>query len=120
MSRPDDGAGLFRSSLPQDLTDAGEPVFEEPWQAQAFAMTISLYNRGLFSWSEWTLTFSGKLAETAARGDARSYFEDWLAALETLVGTCTEVQPSALAELKQRWEQAYRTTPHGEKVVLPS
>ena len=33
--------------------DDGEPVFREPWEAQAFAMTLALYERGLFTWTEW-------------------------------------------------------------------
>jgi len=33
--------------------DAGEPVFAEPWQAHAFAMVMSLYNDGHYTWGEW-------------------------------------------------------------------
>ena len=38
------------AALPRD---AGDPVFEEPWQAHAFAMVMSLYQYGLYSWAEW-------------------------------------------------------------------
>jgi hypothetical protein len=64
---------------------------------------------------------TARLSERAATGDDRNgetYYEDWLAALEQLVGSRTEIQPSLLADLKSRWEQAYRTTPHGESVTL--
>ena len=30
-----------------------EPVFSEPWQAEAFALVVALHERGLFSWAEW-------------------------------------------------------------------
>ena len=30
------------------------PVFREPWEAEAFAMTLALHERGLFTWGEWT------------------------------------------------------------------
>ena len=33
--------------------DAEGPVFREPWEAQAFAMALHLYDRGLFKWPEW-------------------------------------------------------------------
>ena len=28
-------------------------AFEEPWQAQAFALTLDLHGRGAFTWTEW-------------------------------------------------------------------
>ncbi len=120
MSQPEDGKSLFRSLLPDELVDTGEPVFAEPWQAQAFAMTISLYNKGVFTWGEWTETFSGELKKRASGDDegGRHYYEDWLAALEAIVSNRTEVQPAKLGELKDKWKQAYRTTPHGEKVSI--
>jgi hypothetical protein len=38
------------AALPRD---AGEPVFAEAWQAHAFAMVMSLYQDGHYSWAEW-------------------------------------------------------------------
>ena len=38
------------------------PPFDEPWQAQAFAMAVSLNQRGLFSWSEWTKALGAEIA----------------------------------------------------------
>jgi len=32
--------------------DAEGPVFGAPWEAQAFAMTMALHARGLFTWPE--------------------------------------------------------------------
>ena len=40
--------------------DAGGPVFREPWEAQAFAMTVALYRRGLFTWPEWAETLGAR------------------------------------------------------------
>jgi hypothetical protein len=31
----------------------GEPVFAEPWQAQAFALAVELSAKGHFTWKEW-------------------------------------------------------------------
>ena len=38
------------ASVPGIPQDAAGPVFREPWEAQAFAMTLALHERGLFSW----------------------------------------------------------------------
>ena len=46
------------------LTNAdgeAEPVFAEPWQAQAFAMTLQLHQRGLFSWPEWAAALAAQI-----------------------------------------------------------
>ena len=40
-------------AVPSIPCDAEGPVFREPWEAQAFALTLSLYDRGLFAWTEW-------------------------------------------------------------------
>ncbi len=34
--------------------DEGGPVFERPWQAQAFALVVELYKAGKFRWPEWS------------------------------------------------------------------
>jgi len=46
-------------ALPDLPRDDDGPVFAEPWQAQAFAMTLALHEAGIESrpyigsWSEW-------------------------------------------------------------------
>ena len=45
MTEPNQTAGLDLSNLPCD--DAGEPIFAEPWQAQAFAMVLKLHQDGV-------------------------------------------------------------------------
>ena len=74
--------------LPSIPRDAEGPVFREPWQAQAFGMTVVLHERGHFTWREWTDRLTAEIAAAAARGDVDDgtrYYLYWLAALEKLV-----------------------------------
>ena len=40
-------------SLPELPGASSEPVFNEPWEASAFAIAVCLNQAGLFSWAEW-------------------------------------------------------------------
>ncbi len=54
-------------SVPPLPEGIGEPVFNEPWEASAFAIAVSLNQAGLFSWNEWVECLSSEIkeAETA-------------------------------------------------------
>lgn len=101
-----------------------EPVFAEPWQAQAFAMTLSLHERGAFTWSEWAQTLAETIAEAQARGDADrgdTYYAHWLAALERLVQRKGIGSASELERTRDAWDHAADRTPHGQPIeLLPS
>ena len=74
--------------LPGMPVEGVEPVFCEPWEAHAFALAVSLHQRGLFSWREWAEALAQQIAAAQAAGDADlgdTYYRHWLAALETLV-----------------------------------
>ena len=47
-----------------------EPVFREPWEAHAFALIVSLHERGLFTWPEWAEALAAQIGAAQARGDA--------------------------------------------------
>lgn len=88
--------------------DDDGPVFKAPWEAQAFALVIRLHEQGLFTWSEWTEQLGQSIAAARARGDpdlGNTYYEHWLAALETLVTTKGLVSAELLAERKDAIEQ---------------
>jgi nitrile hydratase accessory protein len=97
-----------------------DPVFEEPWQAEAFALAVHLNAAGAFTWTEWAEALSAELAAAGEGDDGARYYEHWLAALERLVTTRGLAAADALAERKDAWAEAFRTTPHGKPVVLPS
>jgi nitrile hydratase accessory protein len=74
--------------LPGIPLSAGSPVFNEPWQARAFAMTLALHERGVFTWPQWAEALSRQITAAQAAGDADlgdTYYQHWLRALESLV-----------------------------------
>src|SRR5262249_37931718 len=101
--------------------DADRPVFDEPWQAQAFALAVKLSEQGHFTWKEWAAALANELKAAASRGesdDGSQYYEHWLAALERLVASKGLASPAALSLRKKAWQDAYRRTPHGVPVEL--
>jgi nitrile hydratase accessory protein len=113
-------------ALPRQPRDAGEPVFAEPWQAQAFALAIKLSEAGWFTWVEWAAALAEEIraadAADAKAGrtpdDGTRYYEHWLSALEKLVAAKKLAEEAAIQVRKDEWAEAYRHTPHGQPVEL--
>ncbi len=110
-----DQLGRQIASLPRDEDG---PVFREPWEAQAFAMTVKLHERGLFTWNEWAETLGAEIAAAGPDDTAENYYLRWLAALETLVAAKGTLAAAEIAERKDAWDRAARATPHGEPIEL--
>ena len=92
-------------------------MFSEPWQAQAFAMALTLHESGAFTWPEWAQALSAQLASDPA-DDGSRYYEHWVAALEGLSAGRALASTQELATRKDAWADAYRRTPHGRPVEL--
>lgn len=109
--------------LPELPKDDGGPVFRAPWEAQAFGLTLTLFERGCFTWKEWTGHLSAEIAAARERGevdDGSRYYEYWLAALEKLAAEKGLATFAEMLVRKGEWDQAARATPHGKPIVLPS
>lgn len=89
-----------------------DAVFEFPWQAQLFGLTVALSEAGLFTWSDWTHALGGRLAQ------GRDYWPAWLSAFETLLAQRGIALPADIDALAQRWREAARATPHGTPIRL--
>ena len=101
--------------------DENGPVFDYPWQAQAFALTVELHKAGRFSWPEWVEVFSEEIKASPARpGESvnDAYYRQWMAALETMVSSRNLLDRDGLAARKEEWKQAYLNTPHGQPILL--
>ena len=124
MSQPNSLQGTEKlAALPRLPRDEGGPVFAEPWQAQVFALAVRLSEQGHFSWKEWATALADELKLAASRGepdDGSRYYEHWLAALERLVAAKGLSDAAAMLARKEAWADAYRHTPHGKPVELPS
>src|SRR4051794_9828566 len=118
-----DRSAAFRASkeVPSIPRDEGGPVFREPWEAQAFAMTLALYDKGLFTWPEWAQTLAAEIKRAQAAGDpdtGETYYLHWLAALERLVAEKGVASADSLHRVKHAWEHACERTPHGKPIEL--
>lgn len=100
--------------LPDMVLDGDEPVFNEPWEAQAFALTVSLYDKGLFGWDEWAASLSSEIHG----GEERSYYRHWLVALEKLVAAKELTSLQNIDDREEAWHAAAARTPHGEPIKL--
>ena len=98
------------------------PVFREPWEAQAFAIVVALHQQGLFSWSEWSQALSSQIAaaQTPETDNGETYYQHWLAALETLVAAKGLSSREELTRYQRAWEHAAHRTPHGMSIDLRS
>ena len=106
------------ASIPRD---ADGPVFREPWEAQAFAMTLALHERGLFSWAEWAAALGAEIKRAQGAGDpdtGETYYLHWLATLEKLVAEKGVTTAEALLGYRDAWDRACDRTPHGKPIEL--
>jgi nitrile hydratase accessory protein len=98
-----------------------EPVFEQPWHGQAFALTVHLNESGLLPWGDWAARFAATLRSHGLDRDLNGgddYFLAWVDTLEEFLLDADMTEPAALADMKMAWETAYLATPHGQPVKL--
>ena len=90
MNRPELGPGPLKAK-------DGEPMFGEPWHAQALAIADLLVTRGVVSPARWAETLGAEIKTLqAAHDDRETYFRAVLAALERVLaenGAVTRAEP---------------------------
>src|SRR5688500_7407312 len=69
LSQHEDMVRVAAEVAPITRGDAGAPVCREPWEAQAFGMTLALYEQGLFTWTEWAAALSDAIKRAQGAGD---------------------------------------------------
>jgi nitrile hydratase accessory protein len=106
----------------QPVDDTGTPVFAEPWQAKAFALTVLLHHRGAFTWPEWAAALAAECAddpsEAALQDSNSAYYQAWLRALQSLLAANGITALDEITALSEAWQRAALATPHGTPIRL--
>jgi nitrile hydratase accessory protein len=94
---------------------ADQPVFQEPWEARAFALVVALHERGLYTWREWSDALTTRIAANST--DVQTY-RQWVGALEDLLAAKGLSSIDEILTWRTAWRNAIRRTPHGEPIEL--
>ncbi len=114
LERPEQALGPLRRK-------DGDPVFDEPWQAQALAMADELVRAGVFSAADWAQALGAELQHRHGAGTpdtSETYYRAVLSALEQLLDKGGAVSSRDLSARRDAWERAYLSTPHGRPITL--
>ncbi|WP_321954158.1 nitrile hydratase accessory protein [Paraburkholderia bannensis] len=101
------------------VTCGPEKPFSLPWQAELFATTVHLTQRGGIEWKEWVEVFSEMISKSPQQGDETvddAYFRQWAMAFENLLIARGITSSSDIDETQEHWFRSYINTPHGNAV----
>lgn len=123
LSQPDTAPKACADAALQPIRRAeGEPLFAEPWEAQALALAVALQQAGAYTAQEWAEALGAAIRRAQQAGDpddGSTYYRHVLSALEHLVQEKRIASADLLAARKAAWVEAYEHTPHGKPVELP-
>jgi nitrile hydratase accessory protein len=108
-------------AIPGLPVDEDGPVFHAPWEAHAFAMALTLHQRGVFTWSEWAAALAEEITRAQHAGDpdtGETYYLHWLTTLENLAAAKGVTSAEALHRYRDAWDRACDRTPHGQPIEL--
>ena len=114
-------AAAATAAIPSIPRDDDGPVFRAPWEAHAFAMALTLHDRGVFTWPEWAAALASEIKRAQAAGDpdtGETYYRHWLATLERLVAEKGVATRDTLDRYRDAWDRACDRTPHGKPIEL--
>ncbi|MDF1726589.1 MAG: nitrile hydratase accessory protein [Sulfitobacter sp.] len=103
------------------MNEAPQPVFDEPWHAQVFALTVHLNETGQLHWPDWAARFGATLKRHGLEKElngGEDYFAAWLETLEAILADRDAGAPAELERFRAAWEAAYLATPHGQPVRI--
>ena len=133
--------GVPNLNMPERRGGAAQPgdaqgsVFEEPWQAHAFAIVMSLYQNGHYTWPDWDDYLGHEIQSpdhfpgapkqeqeikdranynqflAACEEDGARYYHHWLAGLEKMLDKKGLVSASELSEREAAIRKVEETGP---------
>lgn len=123
--KPPESSPVGVTTIP-GLTDrSNEPYFHAPWQAKLFALTLSLQERGLFSWQDWSERLSRQLrmdanisSDASEAEHATHYYMAWMRTLEAFLEQAGMAENVMIEEMAKTWKRAAQATPHGQPIVF--
>ena len=109
-SRPDPMSEVpSLRDIPQVPTDDDdEIVFNNPWEAKAFALVVHLYQQGQLTWPEWSEQLGLEIKAAGAEDDGSQYYLLWLTAAEKLIAAKSICAHAELTDRKMALERAQR------------
>jgi nitrile hydratase accessory protein len=116
-----EAAAAATAAIPSIPRDDDGPVFRAPWEAQAFAMALTLHDHGVFTWPEWAAALASEIKRAQEAGDpdmGETYYLHWLATLEGLVASKGVASMDTLHRYRDAWDHAADRTPHGRPIEL--
>jgi nitrile hydratase accessory protein len=99
------------------VTEPSPSNFAAPWEAQVFALVVSLQEAGLFTWSEWADRIGREIRPTDGPERAADYGA-WLATLETILAERGVAGSESVAARTEAFLRAAAATPHGQPIRL--
>ena len=99
------------------MTDLSPSTFAAPWEAQVFALVVSLQEAGLFTWADWAERLGRQIRPADAAERAADYGA-WLATLETILAERGMAAAEAVATRTEAFLRAAAATPHGQPIRL--
>jgi nitrile hydratase accessory protein len=87
----------------------GELVFEAPWEGRAFGLAVALNEQGMYQWREFQQLLIERIAEAETINPSSTYYERWLAALESLLVERGIVTPELLDQRTEEYRAGERS-----------
>lgn len=92
-------------------------TFAAPWEAQVFALVVSLQEAGLFTWAEWADRLGREIRPSDGPERAADYGA-WLATLETILAESGLAPAESVVMRTEAFLRAAAATPHGQAIRL--
>jgi hypothetical protein len=100
-----------------DVLDDQRPAFDEPWEAQAYAMSQVLIENGLIAPEAWARTLARAIKDRLKAG-ADDTTETYFAAVADALELALTLDSEELDQTVKAWRAAFEATPHGKPVLL--
>ena len=91
--------------------------FSAPWEAQVFALVVSLQEAGLFTWGEWAEALGRTIRPETGAEQAADYGR-WLETLEGILAARGVADGASMEARTAAWLRAAHATPHGQPILL--